>query len=108
MTTITETQENLARNQLIDALIAQTAPEKTGTFCFDGFEWEKDKPTLQLHGDHGTPDFRLEFLKGGAVRVTPNENSSWGLTVGSTYKDFQKLAQDILATMIVILIRMGK
>ena len=95
-------QRQTNRDALTDAIIEETAPEKTGTFCFDGFMWDKSKPVLRLMGDHGTPDFTLTFFEGGKVLVTPDSNPSWQRMLNGDFGDVRKLAKDILATMLVV------
>lgn len=97
-----------ARTAMINAIIASTKPEKTGQFCFDGFVWDDMKPILELQGDFDTPSFRLEFYAGGKVNVVPVENPSWAIMLNSTFSDFSKLAQDILAAMLVVCICSGR
>lgn len=90
------------REKLVNELIEETKPEKTGTFCFDFFNWDEHQPVLHLEGDHGTPDFTLTFLAGARVLVSLDSNPSWAKVVESVYDNPNKLAKDILVTMAVI------
>jgi hypothetical protein len=101
------TTRDANRKALVDAIIEQTRPEKTGQFSFDGFSWSEDGSRLRLNGDFDTPSVTLTFLKKGRVNVCPEGHESWHMTVESTYQDFNKLAMDILATVTVIRIRGG-
>jgi hypothetical protein len=95
------------RREFVNELIAQTKPELTKQFCFDGFFWSKDKPVLELKGDFDTPNFTLTFQTAGKILVSPDKNTSWAMIVDSDYADFTKLVKDILACMWVIQIKAG-
>ena len=100
---MTADQTKARRDALVNAIIAETKPEKTGTFSFDYFGWE-DGSVLHLGGDHGTPDFTLIFYEGGKVMVSPDSNTSCTKVVETDYSDTPKLAKDILATITVIML----
>jgi hypothetical protein len=59
---------NSLRSAITDAIRFATQPQKTGQFCFDGFEWYNDQ-NLLLFGDHGTPNFELKFGEDDWVEI---------------------------------------
>ena len=107
MDTAVKVERDENRKRLVDAIIEQTKPEKTGQFSFDGFSWSPDGTRLRLNGDFDTPSVTLTFLTVGRVNVCPEGHESWNMTVQSTYLDYNKLAMDILAAVTVVRIRGG-
>lgn len=64
------------RIDVVSAIRYATTPEKTGIFCFDGFEWYNDD-NLLLFGDHGTPDFELRFEKNDWVEIIRRDGETF-------------------------------
>lgn len=104
------------RSAMTDALVAATAPERTGKFSFDAYIWDKRLPVLHLWGQHGTPSFDLTFNRLGenprwinvVVRLVDKPQDKYAATtVRGAYSLVDDLAYDLVRAMEAVAIRTG-